>query len=92
MFSRRVLPDFVLLRSLPGHAGVATCALRTVGSAVAAHARAAEIRAIVVSGFQVAVAATEVRVAAVIVITTCRRHARAVHPRVWIPDSVVSAN
>src|SRR5208283_905028 len=119
MFHRRTLPDLVLLRALPGHAGVAASALRAIGSAVAAHARVAEIRAIIVSGLQVAVvvvvaacgcdaravhagiAITNAPAAAnhpgsttvaTVVIAVGRRHAGAVHPRVGILDSVVSAN
>src|SRR5271165_3066052 len=83
MFHRRTLPDLVLLRALPGHAGVAASALRAIGSAVAAHARVAGIRAIIVSGLQVAV---------VVVVAACGCDAGAVHPRVGILDSVVSAN
>ena len=70
MFNRRMLPDLVLLRALPGHAGVTTSALRAVGSAVTAHARAAEIRAIVVSGLRVTV---------VVVVAACGRDTGAVH-------------
>lgn len=83
MLNRRVLPDRVLLRTLPAHAGVATSALGAVGSAVATHARAAEIRAIVVTGLLLTV---------VVVVAACRCDARAVHPRVGILDPVVSAN
>ena len=83
MLNRRMLSDLVLLRALPGHAGVTTSALRAIGSAVAAHARAAEIRAIVVSGLQVAV---------IVVIAVGRCHTGAVHSRVGILNSVVSAN
>ncbi len=83
MLNRRMLPDLVLLRTLPSHAGVTASALRTIGSAVAAHARAAKIRAIVVSGLQVAV---------VVVVAACWCDTRAVHASVGILDSVVSAN
>lgn len=83
MFHRRMLSDLVLLRTLPGHACVATSALGAVGSAVATHARAAEIRAIVVSGLLVTV---------VVVVAVGRRDTGAVHSRVGILDSVVSAN
>src|SRR5579862_7382915 len=82
MFRRCMLPNLAL-GTLPGHAGMATSALGTGGSAVAAHARGSEARAIVVSGLQVAV---------VVVIAIGRCHTGAVHPRVGILDSVVSAN
>ena len=42
MLNRRMLSDLVLLRAPPGHAGATTSALRAIGSAVAAHARAAD--------------------------------------------------
>lgn len=83
MFHRRMLPDLVLLRTLPGHTGVATSALRAIGSAVAAHARTAEVRAIVVSGLGVA---------NVVVIAASGCHTGAIHPRIVILNSVVSAN
>jgi len=83
MFRRCMLPGLVLLRTLPGHAGVAASALCAVASAVAAHTRAAQIRAILVSGLQVAI---------VVVVAACGCDAGAVHPRVVILDSVVSAN
>ena len=83
MLNRRMLPDLVLFRTLPGHAGVTSSALRAVGSAIAAHARAAEVRAIVVSGLRVAV---------VVVVPACGRDTGAVHPRIVILNSVVSAN
>ena len=83
MLHRRMLPDLVLLRTLPGHAGVTSSALRAVGSAIAAHARAAEVRAIVVSGLRVAV---------VVVVPACWRDTGAVHSRIVILNSVVSAN
>src|ERR1700690_3466352 len=83
MLNRRMLPDLVLFRTLPAHAGVTSSALRAVGSAIAAHARAAEVRAIVVSGLRVAV---------VVVVPACGRDTGAVHPRIVILTSVVSAN
>ncbi len=82
MFGRRVLPDLVLLRTLTGHAGVAASAFGAVGSAVAAHARAAEIRAIVVSGLQVGV----------VVIAACGCDSRTILSRVGILDPVIPTN
>ena len=79
MLNRRVLPDFVLLRTPPGHTAAAAVAFHAIGSAVAAHARAAEIRAVAAK-------------AIVVVIAAWRRDAGAVHSRIAIANAVVTAD
>ena len=57
MLNRRVLPDFVLLRTPPGHTATAAVAFHAIGSAVAAHARAAGIRAVAAKAISCVIAA-----------------------------------